>query len=67
MQEKLLDLYVNFAKFGEPKLGDIPLVKTVAEDTVKFTQINAPDDVKVKTYDNIGNNKFWSTIPFNES
>jgi carboxylesterase type B len=66
MQEKLLDLYVSFAKTGVPKFGDLELTTTVSEDAVTYTEINAPDDVKVKTHDNIGDHKFWETLGFNE-
>jgi carboxylesterase type B len=66
MQEKLLDLYVSFANTGEPKLGDFSMVKSEATDTVKFTKINAPDDIKTESYDNVGDHKFWDTIEFNE-
>ncbi|XP_063701833.1 venom carboxylesterase-6-like [Culicoides brevitarsis] len=67
MQEKLLDLYESYAKTGVPKFGDVTMEKTDLDDSIKYLDINGPEDAHVKVYDNIGDHKFWNTLGFNEN
>lgn len=43
------------------------MVKAEEVDTIKYTVIHAPGDIKNGAFDNVGNNKFWDTIKFNET
>uniref|UniRef100_A0A336LYR5 Carboxylic ester hydrolase n=1 Tax=Culicoides sonorensis TaxID=179676 RepID=A0A336LYR5_CULSO len=67
MQSKLLDMYVDFSNDRIPKFGQTELPTTDDETAVKYLAINDPGSTQINSYDNIGNNKFWRTINFNEN
>uniref|UniRef100_A0A336K913 CSON005475 protein n=1 Tax=Culicoides sonorensis TaxID=179676 RepID=A0A336K913_CULSO len=67
MQSKLLDMYVDFSNDRIPKFGQTELPTTDDETAVKYLAINDPGSTQINSYDNIGNNKFWGTINFNEN
>ncbi|XP_014282724.1 venom carboxylesterase-6 [Halyomorpha halys] len=68
MIDAMTEMFYNFAKTGKPVFlksvgwppvrGEIPWVR--------FLRIDSPDSAVVTTSRNLGNYKFWSSLPINE-
>lgn len=66
--ELLLDMYYSFAKTGEPHLGkyEMPAIEFNAQMLVKLTEIWGARCIDVAVVKNFGDEKFWSTLGFDE-
>nr|AYK27451.1 carboxylesterase CarEB2 [Lasioderma serricorne] len=70
MCNEFLNMWLSFASNSHPKLPDDvdwPTVSKDVQDPLIYAEIRSPDDVVILSDDNLGNHKFWSSLPINEN
>lgn len=69
MSALLLDLWTSYAETGTPKLNNIewPKVSGSLKDPVKYLHIKSPKELEIEETVDLGNQKFWSSLPLKEN
>ncbi|BES95427.1 esterase [Nesidiocoris tenuis] len=69
MIDRMTTMLANFARTGVPYFGGNVDFRPVSQQTSIFGPINllrirSPDDMKMEEFKNLGNIKFWESLPF---
>ncbi|XP_025830539.1 venom carboxylesterase-6-like [Agrilus planipennis] len=69
MTEIMKNIWTTFAHNGKPLVKGVdwlPVSKR-EDDPIQYLDIRSPNDIKMNSSEDLGNRKFWNSLPFKEN
>ncbi|KAK9884213.1 hypothetical protein WA026_005163 [Henosepilachna vigintioctopunctata] len=69
MTKLMVDIYLSFARNGKPETNQVHWepVSKIEMDPIKYLNINSPSSLVSGESTQLGNRKFWDSLPFQEN